>query len=279
VSSDGQGLIGSSDAQAPDSCGAAEDLDDERPGTLDVVEFPMPAGTTFHWHTHSDHQLAWAAEGVLTVVTESATWVLPPTRALWIPAELLHETSASGRATMRSLYIRPHLFPIAWQEPTPIQARPLLGELVAYLETEPVGSPRRARAEALLVDLLEPVPQSTIEIRQPREARALEVAVALRANPADKRTLEEWGHDIGASERTLARDFMAGTGMSFGRWRTLLRLQAALPGLARGDSVSSVARRVGYDRASAFVAAFRRETGVTPATYFKESAIAGSEPG
>ena len=46
----------------------------------------MPAGTRFDWHTHTDHQLAWAASGVLTVMTADATWVLPPTRALWIPA-------------------------------------------------------------------------------------------------------------------------------------------------------------------------------------------------
>jgi AraC-like DNA-binding protein len=30
-----------------------------------------------------------------------------------------------------------------------------------------------------------------------------------------------------------------------------------------------VARRVGYDSDSAFVQAFRRETGVTPAAYFR----------
>jgi len=33
--------------------------------------------------------------------------------------------------------------------------------------------------------------------------------------------------------------------------------------------VSAVARRAGYDTASAFVAAFRRETGLTPAAYFR----------
>jgi AraC-like DNA-binding protein len=49
--------------------------------------------------------------------------------------------------------------------------------------------------------------------------------------------------------------------------RSLLRLQAALPALAAGDPVSAVARRAGYDTASAFVAAFRRETGRPPAAY------------
>ena len=47
----------------------------------------MPAGTVFDWHTHDDHQLAWAAAGVLTVRTAGdQAWVLPTTRALWIPA-------------------------------------------------------------------------------------------------------------------------------------------------------------------------------------------------
>jgi AraC-like DNA-binding protein len=57
--------------------------------------------------------------------------------------------------------------------------------------------------------------------------------------------------------------------MPFGRWRTLLRLQAALPAVAAGEPVSVAARRAGYDTASAFVAAFRRETGSTPAAYFR----------
>ena len=82
----------------------------------------MPAGTRFDWHTHEDHQLAWAASGVLTVLTaegEGTTWVLPTTRALWIPAGLPHQTASDGgRATMRSLYIRPDLFRVSWAGPS-----------------------------------------------------------------------------------------------------------------------------------------------------------------
>jgi len=39
--------------------------------------------------------------------------------------------------------------------------------------------------------------------------------------------------------------------------------------LAAGEPVGNVARRVGYETSSAFVAAFRRETGLTPAAYFR----------
>ncbi len=58
-------------------------------------------------------------------------------------------------------------------------------------------------------------------------------------------------------------------GVPFGRWRTLLRLRAALSMLAAGQLVSRVAGRVGYDTPSAFVAAFRRETGQTPGSFFR----------
>jgi len=243
-----------------------------------VATFPMAPGTRFNWHTHRDHQLAWASSGVLTVVTGSATWVLPPTRALWIPAELPHETRASGRALMRTLYVRPELCPIAWTEPTPVAARQLLAELIAYLEDETLEPARRVRAETVLVALLEPVAMATIHLRLPVEERARDVAQGLSENPADKRTLDEWGREVGASGRTLARAFSTDTGVPFGRWRTQLRLQAALQALASGESVSNVARLVGYDTASALVAAFRRETGLTPAMYFKDVPVMQAPP-
>jgi AraC-like DNA-binding protein len=227
----------------------------------------MPAGTTFDWHTHTDHQLAWAPAGVLTVLTSQATWVLPPTRALWIPAGIEHETGAVGRATMRSLYVRPEGSPVSWREPTPVAASPLLGELIGYLGGA-LSEQARRRGEALLADLLAPVPMTAVAVRFPVDGPAKTVAERLRDDPADVRTLADWGHEVGASERTLARAFVAGTGVPFGQWRGMLRVQLAMPMLAAGEPVSTVARRVGYGTDSAFVAAFRRETGITPGAYF-----------
>jgi AraC-like DNA-binding protein len=234
-----------------------------------AVTFPMPAGLVFDWHAHEDHQLAWAASGVLTVRTAAAAWALPPSRALWIPAGVRHETLAAGTAVMRALYIRPGLCPISWPDCTPVAASPLLAELISSLEEPGLEPGARAHAEALLTDLLQPVPMTTIEVRMPAAGPARLVALALSDHPGDARTLAQWGRQVGASERTLARGFVAGAGLPFGHWRALLRLQAALPWLAAGEPVGNVARRVGYESASAFVAAFRRQTGQTPARYFQ----------
>jgi AraC-like DNA-binding protein len=148
--------------------------------------------------------------------------------------------------------------------------------MIRYLGSDALADAARARAEAVLADLLQPVAMTTIDLRLPDDDRARQVALALLDHPADKRTLPQWGREVGASARTLARGFLTGTGIPFGRWRTLLRLQAALPALAAGEPVSTVARRAGYDTASAFVAAFRRETGSTPAAYFTASPVSRS---
>ncbi len=112
----------------------------------------------------------------------------------------------------------------------------------------------------------------SFDVRRPVDERARRVADGLVADPADDRTLAEWGHEVGASARTLARSFVADTGLPFGRWRTMLRLHAAMQGLAKEEPVGNVARTVGYESVSAFVAAFRRETGITPAEYFHSRA-------
>jgi AraC-like DNA-binding protein len=242
-----------------------------------VVTFPMPPGSVFDWHTHADHQVAWAASGVLTVRSETDAWVLPPTRALWIPAGVRHETLSERSTIMRTAYVRPATCAMTWAACTPVVATPLMAELITVLESAAFEGEPRLHAEALLVDLLQPVAPTTIDVSLPVDDRARKVAEALLKDPADGRTLAEWGIEVGASDRTLARSFVSDTGLPFGRWRSLARLRAAMNALATGRAVGTVAHDVGYESSSAFVAAFRRETGVTPSTYFRNDVPAAHD--
>jgi AraC-like ligand binding domain len=120
---------------------------EETTAAMEVCTFPMPAGTVFDWHTHAEHQLAWAASGVLTVRSGDEAWVLPPTRALWIPAGVPHETLSESATTMRSAYVRTERCAIHWSTCVPVVATTLLGELLTYLEDDELaGSRRSARA-------------------------------------------------------------------------------------------------------------------------------------
>lgn len=170
---------------------------------------------------------------------------------------------------MRSVYFSAAGCPMGWVEPTPVEATALLAELVDRLAAADLSSAARQHTEAVVFDLLQPVTVANLRTTLPSDPRALFVACQLMADPTDTRSLEQWGRAVGASARTLARAFLAETGVSFGRWRTTARMAAALPLLAAGEPQARVARRVGYETPSAFVAAFRRETGSTPGAYFR----------
>lgn len=234
-----------------------------------VGDFTMPRGSAFRTHWHAHHQLARSAHGLLRIRSEQGVWLLPPSLALWIPAGVPHATESEGDAVMRSPYVDPACCPrIGWSEPTVVAVTPLLRALIDRLVDTDLAPDARSRAEAVLLDELRPVPVTSISVPLPRDPRALAVAEALTAHPADARTLADWGGEVGASARTLARLFAAETGLAFGQWRERLRMQAAMPHLAAGLPVEPVARRVGYASASSFTAAFHRVVGVTPRQYF-----------
>jgi AraC-like DNA-binding protein len=172
---------------------------------------------------------------------------------------------------MLSAYVRPDRCPLRWETPTVVDASGLIRELVAQLSRDGLSVEERQRAEAVVWDVIEPLPVATLSPPLPVDDRARKVADGLLADPTDGRTLAAWGRAVGASERTLARLFTAETGMGFERWRSTARLAAALPLLASGMPVGATAHRVGYATPSAFVAAFRREVGSTPADYFRRT--------
>ncbi|GAB2713818.1 helix-turn-helix domain-containing protein [Nocardia thraciensis] len=80
--------------------------------------------------------------------------------------------------------------------------------------------------------------------------------------------LSQFAPDAAASPRTLAPLFLAETGITFGQWRTRIRLAASLPLPASGLPAARIAERIGYASPGAYVAAFRRAVGVPPGRYF-----------
>ena len=58
-------------------------------------------------HRHRRGQCLYAITGVVTVITATGSWVVPPKRALWIPAGIDHEVHMGGITKTRSAYILP----------------------------------------------------------------------------------------------------------------------------------------------------------------------------
>jgi quercetin dioxygenase-like cupin family protein len=63
-----------------------------------TVSVDLKDGQVIPEHSHPENQLLFASKGVMTVRTRQGVWVVPPLRALWIPANTPHSVVSSGHA-------------------------------------------------------------------------------------------------------------------------------------------------------------------------------------
>jgi len=242
------------------------------PRSVVAMAKDFPNGHLIPFHQHARSQLLYASSGVMTVTTANGIWVVPPLRAVWIPALVEHQISCSGRLSMRTLYIKPDVSPDLYRECCVVSVPPVLRELILYATTLPhlykTNSPEE-RIMNVILDLIQTLKVASLDLPIPRDGRLQKIFVGLTGNPADNRTLEGWGKTVGATSRTLSRLFRSETGMSFTQWRQQVRILEGLRRLAREEPVTTVALDLGYDSLSAFIAMFRKALGRTPGQYFK----------
>ena len=206
----------------------------------------------------------------MTVDTDQGIWVVPPLRAVWIPAETFHGVTMSGRVSMRTLYFLPKLCKSLPRRCLVINVSSLLKELIVHACNFPKLR-RKISAERhiidLIVDQLKVVESIPVQLPHPRDPRARKLLEKLLASPSDQRPLDDLCSESGASKRTMQRLFAEETGMSFSKWRQRLRLISAMQRLAAGEAVTTVALECGYNSPSAFIAMFRNQLGTTPTRY------------
>src|SRR6202162_2515144 len=66
-------------------------------------------GVRLDTHMHREAQLVYAAKGTMQVTTPKGRWLVPPDRAVWVPARLEHSIDVLADIEMRTLY-----FDLAW---------------------------------------------------------------------------------------------------------------------------------------------------------------------
>jgi AraC-like DNA-binding protein len=218
-------------------------------------------------HSHPEHKLLWTWTATVLVSAAEREWLVPPGYGLWVPGGVEHGGAVLHAGEGSAIIFDPATCPITWSRPTGVSGGPLLRELITHLYHCDPHDPSRSHAEALMFDLLTPLPAHDIQVTMPTDPRVRVIAERLIADPADPRELAAWADYTHASLRTLSRLFQNETGLSFARWRGQVRTRAAIQMLGTGATVDAVARHVGYRKTSAFIAAFRRITGQTPGTY------------
>ncbi|MEU0990150.1 AraC family transcriptional regulator [Streptomyces sp. NPDC005953] len=222
--------------------------------------------TTWGAHSHPFHELLWNERGASTAVVGARVWTITPALGMWMPAGTLHSGSAVAGTWFRASFFGFHTTPSISDTPVAVEITPLLRLLLERLGDSRLSPASRATTEAMVLDVLEPSPRELL-VQAPASALLRPIAEALREDPGDQRTLADWAEELCVSARTISRAFNAETGTSFARWIASVRAQHAVALLTRGWEVEAVAEEVGYRSASAFGAAFRRTTGLTPGTF------------
>lgn len=230
-------------------------------------------GTTIALHHHPDrHQLVYAETGVLVVRAGMGRWVVPSTRAIWMPAGIGHQVHCIGAVQMRSLYIAPANMPRAPTTPSAVSITPLLATLIRAAATIPYPYPedsRDGRLMRLILDEVQTLPVLPLHLPEPRDPRLREIGRQLERHPDDASTLQDWAAHLQVDVKTIQRLCNRELGMTFGQWRQQARLLRALERLAVGEKVIDVALALGYESPSAFATMFKRRFGMTPSQFFR----------
>jgi AraC-like DNA-binding protein len=227
-------------------------------------------GSVQERHHHPWGQLVFATSGVMRVATDSAAWLIPPTAAIWLPAQLPHQIMIKGEVAMRTLYIAPCRGGILSKNPSVLEMVPLLRELILHISSIGMLDPTRPeqdRLAGLLVDLLASARPMDMSLPMPKDKRALALASHLQGMPDDGCDLAVLAAEAGASLRTLQRIFPGETGLTLEAWRQKARLIHSVACLASGASVTAAGFDCGYRSTGSFIAAFKRQFGTTPRRY------------
>ncbi len=230
-----------------------------------------PAKWEVSAHEHAKHQLIYAVSGVMSVRTAAGYWVVPPSRALWMPAGMTHAIRCIGEVHMRSVFVRQDAAAHLPRKSSTVEISPLLRELI--LSASRVSHPYRAnsrdgRLMALVLDELKTLPILPLHLPYPKDARILRICQRLADQLDDSSTLSDWAKRLAIDVKTIQRLFAAQTGMTFGQWRQQARLLRALELLATGEKVIDVALSLGYDSPGAFATMFRKQFGQVPSQFF-----------
>jgi len=199
------------------------------------------------------------------VFVDRTSWMVPPGRAVLIPAGVRHSIRIWGEVAMRSLYFPASALGVG--ECRVISVTSLLRELILrVVELSALDS--RVGAEVHLMDILRDelcnASVSPLSLPMPVDSRARAAAERILKEPAAELTLGALARQCGLGERTLERLFRLETGLRFGLWRQKARLLESLRVLVEGESVTNAALEAGYSSVSAYIAAFQRTFGCTP---------------
>lgn len=248
-----------------------------------VVVLPMQLGKG-HWgldfHAHRKSQLMVTQAGLITLETEAGVCVVPPRSAVWIDGGMLHRVSCSGPAGGHIVFVDAGTLRPLPRAGHALAVSPFLSALLDRVQALPLdyeADGPEGRLMRVLLDEIHAARTEGLHLPLPRDRRLRRMTTALCAEPRLQARLAQWALQIGMSERSMTRLFLAQTGLTVNQWRRQLHVLTALQQLSQGLRIQSVADALGYESAPAFVTMFRKAVGTSPRRFLalRSAPVAG----
>jgi AraC-like DNA-binding protein len=234
-------------------------------------------GVRLEPHLHREAQLVYAARGTMQVTTPKGRWLVPPDRAVWVPARFVHAIDVLADIEMRTLY-----FDLPWLKREKryegltrefvVRVSPLLNQAILALFDARNTEERTGLLVRLVMLELHQAEDSATFVPLPHEPRCRRAAMIVLDDPTGLHDIDTLAREVGTSARTLSRLFSTETQLSFKSWCQRARIAAAIQRLSTDASVSvkQLATQLGYASVPAFSAAFRQVTGRTPTEFARK---------
>lgn len=255
----------------PDLAGVPESpVQGENPRAIVTRQTAYPAGHHIKPHWHGRAQFIFAVEGTMRVRTPRRAWIVPPSRALWVPSHTVHEIQMHGVVEMRSLYVKQSAAEGMPSSCVVLDVTPLLRELVLRAVALPVRYDEKGE-DGLVMQLLmaevRRLPHCALDLPLPESTDLTGLCERILTDLSMRRPLDFDASHMGTSTRTLYRRFLKETGITLARWKQQARLLESIRRLADGAPVTRVALDLGYESPSAFSTMFRRSLGIAPKAF------------
>jgi hypothetical protein len=110
------------------------------------------------------------------VTVEGRVWFVPPTRAVWIPADVEHQIGMKGEVSLRTLYLDGDRALRVTRGVEALRVSSFLSELILHILSERMLDPRVPEHDHLarvLVDQIVAAPGIDLALPMPRDERAI----------------------------------------------------------------------------------------------------------
>lgn len=232
-------------------------------------------------HKHPTGQLLVATEGIVGIELEDGYWSIPARCGVWVPPNVAHQGVLGLGGKSVSLHVGPVWVDQLPEQSTLMMVKPLTIEMIMASATPEWAkrSPeyRNHFSRVMIDDVVnaKQLPRNFAPL--PKSPYLLKILRELHDPDKAGWTMAEWAEHVHMSERTLGRNALRETGMTFYNWRLQHLFLRSIEHLAEKLSVDEVAALAGYRNTSAYIKVFKEVFGMTPGTYARQVLLGDSE--